>query len=90
MPRDTIVTELQKALDTPEGRTVEEVLKAYNAKPHPGGGGSEEVLEKLDIIIAMIEPNDLTKIDDGILDFKYDPLTIIKGGLNTAKRRITA
>lgn len=90
MPNSTIVSELQKALDTYEGRTIEGVLKAYNAKPHPGGGGSEEVLEKLDIIIDMIEPNDLTKIDDGILDFKYDPLTIVKGGLNTEERRITA
>ena len=49
----------------------------------------QAVQDTVDEINAKIEPLGLASVDVGVLDFVYDDITIVRGGLDTLKRRIT-
>lgn len=49
----------------------------------------QAVQNTVDEINAKIEPLGLASVDVGVLDFVYDDITIVYGGLETTKRRIT-
>lgn len=49
----------------------------------------QAVQDTVDEINAKIEPPGLASVDIGVLDFVHDDITIVYGGLDTLKRRIT-
>lgn len=50
---------------------------------------AQNIQDTVDEINAKIEPLGLASVDVGVLDFVYDDITIVRGGLDTLKRRIT-
>lgn len=50
---------------------------------------AQNIQDTVDKINAKIEPLGLASVDVGVLDFVYDDITIVRGGLDTLKRRIT-
>jgi hypothetical protein len=50
---------------------------------------AQDIKDTVDEINAKIEPLGLASVDVGVLDFLYDDITIVYGGLETIKRRIT-
>lgn len=59
--------------------------KIYPAKQEQ----AQNIQDTVDEINAKIEPLGLASVDVGVLDFVYDDITIVRGGLDTLKRRIT-